>query len=99
MAGITATTLGTSGIAAAVATSDYNKLAVGFRQLGVTFDTASHSAENCMSALVSDFKCLVDSVESQVSTVQWCYTKKTLNNICSVLNELSTKCETIYCHT
>ena len=36
---------------------------------------------------------------SQVSTVQWCYTKKTLNNICSVLNELSTKCETIYCRT
>ena len=68
-------------------------------KLGATFDTASQSTENCMSALVSDFKCLVDSVESQVSTVQWCYTKKTLNNICSVLNELSTKCETIYCHT
>ena len=46
-------------------------------KLGATFDTASHSTENCMSVLVNDFKCLVDSVESQVSTVQWCYTKKT----------------------
>ena len=53
--------------------------AVGYfsHQLGAIFDTASHSTENCTSALVSDFKFLVDSVESQVSTVQWCYTKKT----------------------
>ena len=36
MAGITATTLGTAGIAAAVAASDYIKLAVGFRQLLLT---------------------------------------------------------------
>ena len=38
--------------------------AVGFRQLGATFDTTSHSAENCMSTLVSDFKYLVDSVSN-----------------------------------
>ena len=101
-AGVTATTLGavgtTAAVATAVAASEYDKVAEKFRQLGTTFDMASLSAEE-LSAIVSDFKYLVDSVASQVSTVQWCVTEGTLENICTVLNELSTKCRTIYCST
>jgi len=101
-AGVTATTLGdvgtTAAVATAVAASDYDKVAEKFRQLGTTFDMASHSAEE-LSAIVNNFKYLVDSVAPEVSTVQWCVTEGTLENICTVLNELSTKCRTIYCST
>ena len=98
-AGVTAVTLGSVGTTAAITTAvvanNYDDLLKEFQQLGRAFSIAADSAEQLIE-IVSDFKYSVDTAHSHVSTIQLYYEREAFENVCSVLNELSTKCKSIY---
>lgn len=100
-AGVTAVTLGGVGTTAAIATvvvaNNYD-LIEKFHQLGRAFGMAADSADQLIET-VSDFKYSVDTAHWQVSTIQWSYERRSFQNVCSVLNELSAKCRSIYYNT
>ena len=101
-AGVTAVTLGGVGTTAAIATvvvaNSCDDLLKKFQQLGRAFGMAADSADQLIET-VSDFKYSVDTAHWQVSTIQWSYERRAFENVCSVLNELSTKCSSIYYNT
>ena len=101
-AGVTAVTLGGAGTTAAIATAvvanNYDDLIEKFHRLGRAFGIAADSADQLIET-VSDFKYSVDTAHWHVSTIQWSYERRSFQNVCSVLNELSTKCRSIYYNT